>query len=420
MKVIGPSGVFCVGALSRWALQSGKIIIPTFRRNLESDLGQNIGEGKKWPTRATKSTRGDRTVNTFHIAHKLRAGLEKLRKAEGGIGPVLDRYFAGNSCKIAGNPTRPPVPGRGARAEAASLLGFERNRAMNMQLLVRPELKTLMVITAITLWATPGLFAQTPEAKKFTTFDVPNASFTAANSINPRGDIVGVFGGSRAHGFLLREGVFTKINFPGARQTFAIGLNPQGEIVGLYEDQGKNGHGFLLSDGKFTTIDFPGATFTNAIGINPRGDIVGEYDDAGGNSHGFLLSHNIFSTIDVPGATFTFAESITPRGAIVGFFGDSSGNPHGFLLSKDRLTTVDFPGAAQTLVFNINPRGDIVGDYIDNSGNTHGFLLSKGNFTTIDFPGSVLTDANGINPQGDIVGDYTDSSGNSHGFLLSN
>jgi len=85
---------------------------------------------------------------------------------------------------------------------------------------------------------------------------------------------------------------FTTIDIPGASSTLADGINPQGDIVGTYARNDLTGfHGYLLSKGAFTTIDVPGAIgFTQAHGINPRGDILGEYGDGTGRLHGFLLS----------------------------------------------------------------------------------------------------------------------------------
>jgi hypothetical protein len=90
------------------------------------------------------------------------------------------------------------------------------------------------------------------------------------------------------HGFLLdKEGNLTSIDVPGATSTQAQGINPQGEIVGQYTAGGTT-HGFLLDmQGSFTSIDVPGATSTIAQGINPQGEIVGTYS-VGATTHGFL------------------------------------------------------------------------------------------------------------------------------------
>ena len=86
------------------------------------------------------------------------------------------------------------------------------------------------------------------------------------------------------------EPTFTTIDVPDATYTEANGINPAGEIVGLYSDANDVGHGYLFNKGKFTTIDVPGAVFTVALGINPAGEIVGLYFDDSDVGHSFLLS----------------------------------------------------------------------------------------------------------------------------------
>ena len=74
---------------------------------------------------------------------------------------------------------------------------------------------------------------------------------------------------------------FTTIDFPGASFTSAQGINPRGEIVGNYSIAGVL-HGYRLSrGGEFRSIDFPDASSSFAREINPRGDIVGAYVSAG-------------------------------------------------------------------------------------------------------------------------------------------
>jgi hypothetical protein len=94
---------------------------------------------------------------------------------------------------------------------------------------------------------------------------------------------------ARATGDPHALGEFIQIDVPGASFTAANGINARGDIVGLYFDSDGNLNGFLLSKGAFTTIDVPGAIFTDANGINDRGEIVGEYIDSDGNGHGYLL-----------------------------------------------------------------------------------------------------------------------------------
>ena len=114
------------------------------------------------------------------------------------------------------NPNRPAVPAQGrsgSTAEAASLR-FRKEATMNIQLFraIRPsnvrsanrtKSKTLMLLTAITVLATLPISVGLSAQQKFTSIDVPGATFTDASGINPRGDIVGLYfdtSGNR-HGF---------------------------------------------------------------------------------------------------------------------------------------------------------------------------------------------------------------------------
>jgi len=306
--------------------------------------------------------------------------------------------------------------------------------------------------------------AKTPAREAaFTTIDVPGAVVTFATDISPAGDVVGRYIESipnrpppgspipGGHGFLLTGDRFAPIDFPAASFTIAQGIDSRGNIVGSYHDRDGKSHGFLLSGGVFSSIDFPGAIGTVALGINTPGDIVGTYTDTTGQypwptSHGFLLSGGVFSSIDFPGALITTAWKINSAGQIVGRYKSLDGKFHIYLLCRHQgecsqsgqlsprsgsFTSIDFPGAFQTAtgVFGadggINPQGDLAGLYcsappclINAAGHLHGFVLSGGEFTSFDFPGSVIaTTATGINPRGDIVGAYRDPSGIVHSYL---
>src|ERR1041384_3788692 len=68
--------------------------------------------------------------------------------------------------------------------------------------------KTFAIAAIAALFAMPtGALALT-----FTTIDVPGASSTLPNFINPQGDIVGLYSaGGTDHGFLLHQGTFTPL-----------------------------------------------------------------------------------------------------------------------------------------------------------------------------------------------------------------
>jgi uncharacterized membrane protein len=126
---------------------------------------------------------------------------------------------------------------------------------------------------------------------RFRTIDVPGAPGTELYEINDRGDVLGIYSGTRVgeqHGFLLdRHGRITEIDVPGGQYTIPFGLNDRGQVVGYTADIGPDGgatniHGFALLkgvNGPVTRVDFPGAPQTAALGINDRGQIVGAYEN---------------------------------------------------------------------------------------------------------------------------------------------
>ena len=91
---------------------------------------------------------------------------------------------------------------------------------------------------------------------------------------------------------LLRpQPTFITFDPPGSINTFPESINPAGDITGLYFDVNFVEHGFLRArDGTITTFEVPGATHTLGIGINPAGEITGYYLDASGVTHGFVRS----------------------------------------------------------------------------------------------------------------------------------
>ena len=114
---------------------------------------------------------------------------------------------------------------------------------------------------------------------------------------------------------------YASIDVPGATFTSAQGINARGDIVGFYVQAGVT-HGYVLSEGTITTIDYPGALYTDARGINAQGDVVGAYRMAGEpavNFHGYLRNrHGEFSPVDFPGHTNTIPQRITSTGLILG------------------------------------------------------------------------------------------------------
>ena len=84
---------------------------------------------------------------------------------------------------------------------------FRAIRPSNVLSANRTKSKTLMLLRAITVLATLPISVGLSAQQKFTTIDVPGATFTDAVAINPRGDIVGAYidTSGNFHGFLLSK-----------------------------------------------------------------------------------------------------------------------------------------------------------------------------------------------------------------------
>src|SRR5262249_60746164 len=75
-------------------------------------------------------------------------------------------------------------------------------------------------------------------ADSWTTIDYPGAAATAVWGINERGDMVGFWIDSdfNSHGFLLERGRFTSLDVPNATFTQAADVSNRGVVHGRYFD----------------------------------------------------------------------------------------------------------------------------------------------------------------------------------------
>jgi hypothetical protein len=199
----------------------------------------------------------------------------------------------------------------------------------------RPRLRTIAVILA----SVAALFGTTVGAEHqlaFFAIDVPKASFTTAQGINPRGDIVGWYVDlvdKRTDAYLLQDGEFTKFDYPNAVYTDARGINARGEVVGAYRLLGEpavNFHGYLRSpEGAFEPVDFPDRTNTIPQRITPNGMILGcrHENDLGDSMHGITMNRRTLDQGVDNDMPMSMNNGATPGGnLIVGLFtGNSSG-----------------------------------------------------------------------------------------------
>jgi hypothetical protein len=77
------------------------------------------------------------------------------------------------------------------------------------------------------------------------------------------------------------DGVWTSFDAVGSADTEPVSINPAGEISGVYSDANQLEHGFLREpDGAITSFDVPDSSAgTFVTGMTPSGEITGYYDD---------------------------------------------------------------------------------------------------------------------------------------------
>lgn len=263
-----------------------------------------------------------------------------------------------------------------------------------------------------------ALYAQT-----VTTFDVPGAADTFAESMNTVGQITGYYRDHvtfQPHGFFRdSNGILITFDVPDSIYTQPLGINSDGQITGTYQDAASIVHGFLRQpNGTTVSIDGPGAAETDARAISPGGLITGYfYDDSG--AHGFLRKRNgTMVPFDAAGTFFiTYPQAINRKGQITGWSLDQPGaSGRGFERELDGTFTRVFD--FQTYPDSINANGEVAGYVGDNSGRG---LLSQPDgeevfFDVVNSPISATSTA--IDHAGRITGWYYDPNSNSvRGFL---
>jgi len=161
----------------------------------------------------------------------------------------------------------------------------------------------------------------------FRTLNFPGSLSTAALGINDSSQIVGVFCtkinacsstvSTGDHCFSLVNGTFTQIDYPSAIATACNSVNNKGDIVGVYLSATQF-KGFLYSNGVFTTIDPSPSLYSSAQGINDLGEIVGSFIDSSNKTHGFTYKSGTFTTFDAPGSLGTQLFGVNHSGKVVG------------------------------------------------------------------------------------------------------
>jgi probable HAF family extracellular repeat protein len=123
-----------------------------------------------------------------------------------------------------------------------------------------------LVTTALltmTAWAAPRPSTAAPRACnqfQFETVEVTGASAAIPQSINDRGDLVGVAFDVAASAWMRTDDVITTfaLGEPGTAEMNSI--NNSGLVIGDYFGADGKLHGFTFEDGVFSDLDYPGAS----------------------------------------------------------------------------------------------------------------------------------------------------------------
>jgi uncharacterized membrane protein len=220
------------------------------------------------------------------------------------------------------------------------------------------------------------------DGKKLTKLNDPKGTCTQANNLNPNGPIMVV--GSyeptpgTPRGFLYKNGKFTDVPGPaGATFSIANGINDKGDIVGVYIGADNVVHGFLLSGGRYKTINVPGSVFTDVMGINNAGHMVMYWTSPSGVNNTSIYDGKTYKTINVPGAAISYAAAVNNADDVTYFWLDSAGETHSALRHQGTIFKFDHPKAIGSFAWGINDKSEIVGGYqLTNGGNVSGYVAT--------------------------------------------
>ncbi|MCC6907504.1 MAG: DUF3466 family protein [Phycisphaerales bacterium] len=197
--------------------------------------------------------------------------------------------------------------------------------------------------------------------------------YSAAASINDRGEIVGWAGfrpGSGIyvrHAFLWRDGEMSDLGTLGGESSVATGVNAMGQIVGEseYEFGNYSNVGFVWQAGQMQVLDdpWPDRNSSDVWGVNDRGQIVGAGLSIEGTKRAMLWINE--QPIDL-GALTGFGSSayaINDAGDVVGLSEAANGAPHAVKWTDQQIIDIHTPSIGlNSSARGINNLGQVVGD----------------------------------------------------------
>ena len=264
--------------------------------------------------------------------------------------------------------------------------------------------------------AASGAIAQTKYT--FTTFSVPNSTYTDAIGINERGDVSGYYGVAApglSQGFLKSaSGEITIISYPGQSATVTGGINDFGVIAGSY---GTNTiGGFLYRNGSYKNVVVKGQPAL-LNDINDEGYYVGAYGSIGSFTPFLASPTGEITDLQYPGAVWTQPLWVKGKGQVIGLYTDTYATNYTFLYSAAAgYKMLSIPGVPGATIVDINSSGAIVGGYF-NGVTDRGFVYQKGKFQIVVPPGFTDSGVSAINNKGQLVGTCSNPTSTNFGFI---
>ena len=258
-----------------------------------------------------------------------------------------------------------------------------------------------------------GPAAAAPRPVTVTDLGSFGGSYTIANAVNERGQVVGygqLADGETHHAFLWEKGKLTDLGTLGGARSYATAINDKGHVVGTSETADGEEHAFLWRNGRMTDLGTLGGTISRARLVTENDIVLGSSArDGVGSFRPFVWRGGTMQLIDQPEWFGINADAVNDRGQVVGtgIVQNAGGgfDEHGYLWQNGRLTEIapSVPGG-DVRATDIDRCGRIVGTADAEDGKSRAFVLNRGRMTLLAGLGGVRDEPETINERGSLAG----------------
>lgn len=216
------------------------------------------------------------------------------------------------------------------------------------------------------------------------------AGFSAANSVNAAGQVVGYIHtqgphmAARSKAFVFNEFRVTNLGTFGGPDGVVSGINDAAQMVGFYGTEPHADYAdhraFIKTGSTVTPLGSLGGRTTTPTDINNDGHVVGSGQVRGGEERAFLYAGGKLNDLGtLPGGTQSFAYAINHRGQAVGA-ADAAGSLRAVLYEAGKVIDLNTlipvqSGWVLTEARDINDKGQITGTGTIN-GRQRAFVLT--------------------------------------------